>query len=83
MLRMNTKLTLSLDKTIIDNAKKTLTKDTSLSKLIENYFKALLASRTITMQNSPIVEELTGIASISNDHSDKDIITGYLLEKYK
>lgn len=47
---MNTKLTLSLNEGIIDRAKRDLTKDTSLSKLIENYFAALLTT-TNTNEN--------------------------------
>lgn len=81
---MNTKLTLSLDSAIIEKAKKKLqTKEKSLSKLIEDYFKLLITNKTGQDTDSPLVKELTGIASVDSNIDEKDLISEYLLEKYK
>ena len=81
---MNTKLTLSLDSTVIDRAKSNLqSKNKSLSGLIEDYFKILIAAKVKRTPGTPVVEELTGIASLDKNAEEKDIITEYLLEKYR
>jgi hypothetical protein len=81
---MNTKLTLSLDSSVIDRAKKNLqTKDKSLSGFIEDYFRLLITTKTKRSLSSPIVEELTGIARPDKSIDERDLITEYLLEKYK
>jgi len=81
---MNTKLTLSIDRTVIDRAKRDLqTKEKSLSGLIEDYFRLLLATKSKRTPNAPIVEELTGIAGLDKRVDENDIIAEYLLEKYK
>lgn len=81
---MNTKLTLSINSTVIDKAKKNLqTKDRSLSRLIEDYFRLLIDTKTKQTPRSPVVEELTGIARLNKSLDEKDIMAQYLLEKYK
>lgn len=81
---MNTKLTLSLDSSVIENAKRDLqTKERSLSAIIEDYFRALLATKTKKQKDTPIVEELSGIVSLDSKISKNDIIADYLLEKYE
>ncbi|PIR43338.1 hypothetical protein COV24_03155 [candidate division WWE3 bacterium CG10_big_fil_rev_8_21_14_0_10_32_10] len=81
---MNTKLTLSMDPNIINKAKKNLqTKEKSLSSIIEDYFKILIATKTKKTSDTPIVGELTGIASTSKKTNKTEIISNYLLEKYK
>ncbi|GEM_PF-5969435 len=51
---MNTKLTLSIDSAVIDKAKKNLqTKNKSLSGLIEDYFKLLIAAKTKQIPSPP------------------------------
>lgn len=64
---MDTKLTLTLNKEIIEYAKKyAASNQTSLSDLVENYFKALTASEPeVTYQinnrsKTPIVDSLVG-----------------------
>ena len=81
---MNTKLTLSIDSAVIDTAKRNLqTKDKSLSALIEDYFKVLIIAKTKRIITLPVVKELTGIARVNKNIDEKDIISEYLLEKYK
>lgn len=78
---MNTKLTLSIDKEIIEGAK-TYAKShrVSLSKLIENYLNSLTKQTKSKSTVSPIVESLTGI--IPNDYNEKDDYRNYIDEKY-
>ncbi|MBF0694639.1 MAG: hypothetical protein IR153_06240 [Flavobacterium sp.] len=79
---MNTKLTLNLDKEIIEEAK-TYAKShrVSLSKLIENYLNSLTReSKKKESSVSPLVESLTGI--IPNDYDEKNDYRNYIDQKY-
>lgn len=78
---MNTKLTLNLDKEIIDEAK-TYAKShrVSLSKLIENYLNSLTRKSRKQSAVSPLVESLTGI--IPNDYDEKKDYRDYIDQKY-
>lgn len=79
---MNTKLTLNLDKSVIDQAK-SYAKDNrvSLSKLIENYLDSLTKRSERTSKISPLVESLTGVIP-SGNYDDKKDYKDYLSEKY-
>ncbi|HOP63683.1 MAG TPA: DUF6364 family protein [Spirochaetota bacterium] len=80
---MNTKLTLKLDKTVIENAKKySLQRKVSLSELVENYFRSLTEYNE-EQNYSSVVRELSGIISIDNTDDLKKEYTDYLVEKYK
>ena len=78
---MNTKLTLNLDKNIIEEAK-TYAKShhVSLSKLIENYLNSLTRQTKKKSSVSPLVESLTGI--IPNDYNEKKDYRDYIDQKY-
>ncbi len=79
---MNTKLTLNIDDTIIEEAK-LYAKDNSvsLSKLIENYLQSLTKKKSDKVKISPLVESLTGVISPeSNDY--KKGYSDYLSKKY-
>ena len=79
---MNTKLTLNLDKSIIEEAKSYATKNSlSLSKLIENYLKSLTKSSDKSKKISPLVESLTGVISDENIEERKGY-RDFLNEKY-
>lgn len=83
---MSTKLTLSIDSVVINQAKKHLqTKNVSLSSLVEEYFKALVAIKTKKTAKTSIVKELSGIASTkkSKNLEENELIADYLLEKYQ
>lgn len=81
---MNTKLTLSIDSAIIDKAKRNLqTRNRSLSSLVEDYFRMLIATKTKQAAKSSIVKELTGIAKVGKNTDEKEVVTQYLLEKYQ
>jgi hypothetical protein len=79
---MNTKLTLSIDKNIIEKAKKyAKNRHKSVSKLIENYLKNIVVKNDYE-KISPIVNELAG--SIKNNKINlKEDYTEYLIKKYK
>lgn len=78
---MNTKLTLNLDKEIIEEAK-TYAKShrVSLSKLIENYLNSLTRKTKKKSNVSVLVESLTGI--IPNDYDERDDYRNYIDKKY-
>jgi uncharacterized protein with von Willebrand factor type A (vWA) domain len=78
---MNTKLTLNLNKQIIDEAK-TYAKShrVSLSKLIENYLNSLTRQSEKKSSVSSLVESLTGI--IPNDYNERDDYRNYIDKKY-
>jgi len=79
---VNTKLTLSIDKNIIEKAKKyAKNRHKSVSKLIENYLKNIVIKNDYE-KISPIVNELAG--SIKNTKINiKEDYTEYLIKKYK
>jgi hypothetical protein len=79
---METKLTLKLDKAIIQSVKKYAhNNNKSLSKLVELYFRNLVSDDDKKMKYSPLVEELSGVIS-EEDLQGIDYV-GYLEEKYE
>jgi hypothetical protein len=61
---MDAKLTLKLDKTVIESAKEYAEHNKrSLSKLVENYFKNLTVKNVPPKKHSPLVESLSGVIS--------------------
>jgi hypothetical protein len=81
---MHTKLTLKLSKKVIDKAKGyAKSKHTSLSVLVENYFKSLAEEKENSEKElSPIVQELSGIIELPEGFDMKKEYTKYLIEKY-
>jgi hypothetical protein len=78
---MNTKLTLNLDKEIIEEAKiYAKSHHVSLSKLIENYLNSLTRKAKKKSSVSELVESLTGI--IPNEYNEKDDYRSYIDKKY-
>ena len=79
---MESKLTLKLNKDIIDLAK-TYAKERniSLSKLIENYLQTVTLRRNKKIEISPLVESLTGVINLSDKDYNKDY-TDFLSQKY-
>ncbi len=81
---MDKKLTLSLDKTIIESAKKyAKSNNISLSKLIESYLGSLTKRKGSSTEITPLVESLSGVISLDKDFDVKEAYTDYLIEKYK
>ncbi len=83
-LIMNTKLTLTIDKSIIEKAKKyARNRERSLSDLIENYLKALTNEEPKNESNiTPVVKSLKGSFTIPKNFDYKKELTDRLSEKY-
>lgn len=82
---MNTKLTLTIEKDIIEEAKiYARDKGQSLSDIVENYFKLLTKdNREIKpTQLSPRVRRLRGIISVEEDFDYKKVLVEELSKKY-
>jgi len=80
---METKLTLKLDKSVIQSAKEYAQhRNRSLSGLVEDYFRNLVSSAEGQKSRfSPLVEELNGVIS-EKDLKNLDY-TDYLETKYE
>ncbi len=79
---MDTKLTLKLDKKIIERAKIYASeKNVSLSKLIENMLFRITDSKSFKSEITPLVESLSGI--LPDIVLDKEDYTDYLDKKYQ
>ena len=83
---MNTKLTLIMEKEVIEVAKEyAKEKGQSLSELVENYFKLITVDRRKIEpdQLSPKVRKLRGIIKINEDIDYKKILTEEFSKKYR
>lgn len=81
---MSTKLTITIDKNVIEKAKKYAKgKKNSLSNIIENYLKTLVAEdKKETSELSPIVKSLKGSFKADKDFDYKKELTKRLSDKY-
>ncbi|GAA4312567.1 DUF6364 family protein [Nibribacter koreensis] len=80
---METKLTLVLDKAIIERAKLyASSKKTSLSKMIEAYLDRVTEEETAKAEISPLVKSLSGVLSLPKTHDLKKDYGDYLADKY-
>lgn len=82
---MNTKLTLTIEKEVIEIAKKyAKEKGQSLSEMVENYFKFVTAKRIKVKEGqlSPKIRKLRGIIKADNNLDYKQILTEELSKKY-
>lgn len=80
---MDAKLTLKLDKLIIESAKEyAKEKNISLSKMIENYLQAITNKRNKEIEISPLVQSLIGVIGQQKNDYKKDY-TDYLSKKYQ
>jgi hypothetical protein len=84
---MNTKLTLTMEKSVIEAAKK-YAKNTgqSLSGMVENYFKLVSRNKMVKEKNeieiSPRVKSLSGSLPLPDDFDYKEELQKALEEKY-
>lgn len=83
---MNTKLTLTLEKEIIEEAKKYASKKgRSLSEMVENYFKYITESKThsaTTEELSPRVQKLRGVLKVDSSFNYKNKLNEAKEEKH-
>jgi hypothetical protein len=82
---MTTKLTLRLDDTVIRKAKKTASKKgVSLSRMVEDYFKAVADQGAQEVRESPVLYEVSGVLTGKQDA--EQLRMGYrkhIAEKYR
>jgi hypothetical protein len=84
---MNTKLTLSLEKEVIEKAK-IYAKGTgrSLSEMVENYFRNLISKSEKNNNESNDIDErlkkITGVVTLPDDFDIEKAIEEYHKEKY-
>jgi hypothetical protein len=81
---MNTKLTLTIERTIIERAKKyAKRKGHSLSDIIENYLKAITREEVQNdIEITPLVKSLRGSFKAPADFDYKKELSKRLTEKY-
>ena len=83
---MNTKLTLTIEQSVIEKAKKyARNKERSLSDLIENYLKALTNNEIIENEETELtstIKSLRGSFKMPKDFDYKKELTNRLTEKY-
>jgi hypothetical protein len=85
---MDTKLTLKLDKFVIDKAKDyATTHKRSLSRIIESYLRSLISKKDSKdiddIEISPFVKSMTTGVKIPADFDYKKEYGDYLTQKYK
>lgn len=81
---MDIKLTLKLNKQIIDRAKQyARQKNLSLSKIIENYLQFLTEEKRKSETISPLVKSLSGVIKLPRDFNPEKEYSSYLENKYK
>jgi predicted CopG family antitoxin len=83
---MNTKLTLTIEQSVIEKAKKyARNKERSLSDLIENYLKALTNNEIIEKEETELtstIKSLRGSFKMPKNFDYKKELTNRLTEKY-
>lgn len=81
---MNTKLTLKIEQTLIEKAKKYAKgKGRSLSDIVENYFKAIVKEEyAAKSESTPITDSLRGSFKAPRDFDYKKELTKALTDKY-
>lgn len=80
---MNTKLTLNLNKRIIESAKDyAKSRKVSLSQLIENYLSSLTKKEEKDIKISPLVRSLTGVIPNEEGPGFRKDYYDYLNKKY-
>ncbi|MBT7993597.1 MAG: hypothetical protein HN691_01860 [Bacteroidetes bacterium] len=80
---MDTKLTVKLDKDIIQRAKQYANKkNISLSKIIEAYLNLLTREQLKEELISPLVQGLSGIITIPKDFDLQEDYAEFLIKKY-
>jgi hypothetical protein len=79
---VESKLTLRLNKEVINQAKSyAKDRNTSLSKLIENYLQTVTLKKTEKPAITPLVESLTGVIDMKDKDYGKDY-TKFLSQKH-
>lgn len=81
---MNTKLTISLDESVIDRAKNyAQSHQISLSRMIESYLDLVTKEGSERIAITPLVESLSGVIELPENYDSKKEYSGHIIEKYK
>jgi hypothetical protein len=84
---MDSKLTLKLDKSVIEQAKEyAKNNQVSLSRLIENYLASLTQkknSKKKEIEITPFVKSISGSVKLPKDFDYEKVKYEHLMEKYK
>ena len=81
---METKLTLRLNRNVIQKAKNyAQNHKVSLSKIIESYLDSLTKQKTGEIEITPLVESLSGVIELPKEYDYKKEYSDYLNKKYK
>lgn len=81
---MQAKLTLSLEKDVIEHAKEfSRRQHKSLSKLVENYLRQMTLGASELEPITPLVSELSGVIKPETADKGKVEYADYLTEKYR
>jgi len=82
---METKLTLRLNKRVIDRAKDYAhLHNVSLSKFVESYLDSVTEDKSVVSDDiTPLVKSLSGVINLNPDHDYKKDYAKFLTEKYK
>lgn len=80
---MTTKLTLTVEETVISSAKKYAKKrGKSLSNLVENYLKSLSANESSPKELSPKIKSLMGVIELPENYDYKKELTSAITKKH-
>ena len=81
---MTTKLTLTMEDSVIDSAKKyARQKGKSLSDIVENYLKSISSPVNTEPKLSPKVMKMMGVIKLPQDYDYKKELGNALAKKYK
>lgn len=81
---METKLTLRLNKQVIERAKGYAhNHNISLSKVVESYLDSITKQRVVASEISPLVESLSGVIKLDENFDYRKDYSNYLSKKYK
>ena len=79
---MDAKLTLSIDSSVISSMKGYASENnSSISQIVESFFRNLLSSQSKNKKISPLVQELSGIIPV--EKNDRKDYINYLEAKYE
>jgi hypothetical protein len=80
---MDAKLTLKLDSRVIARAKKYAKKhNTSLSQMVESYFKSVTEEERSGAEITTLVNKLSGVIMLPADYDYRDDYTDYRDQKH-
>ena len=78
-----TKLTLSVDKSVVEKAKRFAeANNTSVSSMFSRFVMSLESAQSKGIEIAPLTRSVSGLASLPSDRDYKEILTDALMDKY-